>query len=168
MWDWYYNQVLQDVLKRVDKGYQAFFRRVKSGETPGFPKFKKKGQWDSITYPQDSNRPLDSNLTVPKVGVLNLPNGAAAKSELNKSISDVGWYTFVQILTYKAIKLGKKVLKVAAHYTSQDCSACGTRVKKSLSTRTHRCPDCGYIANRNFNAAQNILGLGLQSLGVNP
>jgi len=97
-----------------------------------------------------------------------LPNGAAAKSGLNTSISDVGWYTFVQILTYKAIKLGKKVLKVAAHFTSQDCSACGTRVKKILSTRTHSCPDCGYTANRDFNAAQNILGLGMQSLGVNP
>ena len=69
---------------------------------------------------------------------------------------------------YKAIKLGKKVLKVAAHFTSQDCSACGTRVKKSLSTRTHSCPECGYTANRDLNAAQIILGLGMQSLGVNP
>jgi len=77
-------------------------------------------------------------------------------------------YAFVQILTYKAMKLGKKTLKVAAHYTSQDCSGCGTRVKKSLSTRTHRCPECGYSANRDLNAAQNILGLGMQSLGVNP
>ena len=42
---WYkgvYSQVLQDVLKRLDKAYQNFFRRVKKGETPGYPKFKKR------------------------------------------------------------------------------------------------------------------------------
>ena len=44
---WYkgvHSQVLQDVLKRLDNGYKAFFRRVKEGtEAPGFPKFKKRG-----------------------------------------------------------------------------------------------------------------------------
>ena len=72
---WYkgvYSQVLQDVLKRVEKGYQAFFRRVKLGETPGFPKFKKKGQWSSITYPQFSSRSSEGNLTVLKVGALKI------------------------------------------------------------------------------------------------
>jgi len=47
-----HSQVLQDVLRRLDNGYQAFFRRIKNGETPGFPKFKKRGQWDSVTFPQ--------------------------------------------------------------------------------------------------------------------
>ncbi len=51
------SQVLQDVLHRLDKAYQYFFRRVKNGETPGFPKFKKRGQWESITYPQQKKRP---------------------------------------------------------------------------------------------------------------
>jgi putative transposase len=51
------SQVLQDVLHRLDEAYQHFFRRVKNGETPGFPKFKKRGQWDSITYPQQRKRP---------------------------------------------------------------------------------------------------------------
>lgn len=48
---WYkgvHSQVLQDVLKRLDKGFQSFFRRVKAGETPGYPKFRKRGQWNSI------------------------------------------------------------------------------------------------------------------------
>ena len=52
-----YSQTLQDVLKRLDKGYKAFFRRMKKGENPGFPKFKKRGQWNSITYPQYSKIP---------------------------------------------------------------------------------------------------------------
>lgn len=68
---WYkgiYSQVLQDCLKRLDKAYQNFFRRVKKGgEKPGFPKFKKRGQWNSLTYPQYSKRP-DNKISIPKVG----------------------------------------------------------------------------------------------------
>lgn len=47
-----HSQVLQDVLFRVDKAFQAFFRRVKSGEKAGYPRFKSKGRYDSITFPQ--------------------------------------------------------------------------------------------------------------------
>jgi putative transposase len=60
---------------------------------------------------------------------------------------------------------GVHVMSVAPHFTSQDCSGCGERVKKSLSTRTHKCPNCGLIEHRDLNAAKNILakGLGLKS-----
>ena len=47
-----YSQVLQDVLHRLDKAYQAFFRRVKNGEVPGYPRFKPWFRYDSLTYPQ--------------------------------------------------------------------------------------------------------------------
>jgi putative transposase len=47
-----YSQVLQDVLHRVDRTFQVFFRRVKAGEQPGSPRFKGKGWYDSFTYPQ--------------------------------------------------------------------------------------------------------------------
>lgn len=320
---WYkgvYSQVLQDVLKRLDNGYQAFFRRVKEGaEDPGFPNFKKRGQWTSITYPQYSSFPSD-RICVSKVGTIKtvyhreipetaqvktltiskdgckwfacfsvvlpldiepkrdlqnpvgidlglidflydsdgfsvpapkylrksqdkltrlqrrfaaagkrapkwykllraiqkchykiscqrndflhktanallaksdvvfhenlnikgmsrrpkpvqgedgtyLPNGAAAKGGLNKSISDAGWYRFLRFLGCKALELGKRVIDVPAHYTSQKCSCCGQIVKKSLSVRTHACP-CGFVANRDHNAALNILRLGLQSLSI--
>ena len=43
--------VLQDVLRRLDKAYQAFFRRVKKGETPGHPRFKGQKWYDSFTFP---------------------------------------------------------------------------------------------------------------------
>ena len=49
-----YSQVLQDVLKRLDGAYQRFFRQKK-----GFPKYKKRGQWNSITYPQFEDKPID-------------------------------------------------------------------------------------------------------------
>ncbi|HEX5441937.1 MAG TPA: transposase, partial [Ktedonobacterales bacterium] len=45
-------QVLQDVLTRLDKTYQAFFRRVKAGQTPGFPRYQGKDRWHSFTYKQ--------------------------------------------------------------------------------------------------------------------
>ena len=45
-------QVLQDVLHRLDKTYQAFFRRVKNGETPGYPRFRGKERYTSFAYPQ--------------------------------------------------------------------------------------------------------------------
>jgi len=315
-----HSQVLQDVLKRLDKSYQNFFRRVKSGENPGFPKFKRNGDWTSITYPQFDSSPQDSMVQIPKVGkikiiyhrsipkeakiktltvsregtkwfvcfsikididlepkqnlnssigidlglidflyasdnshvetpkffrksqeklaklqkrfskakkfsarwykilysiqkchfrikcqrkdflhktanaLLNkadlivyenlkiqkmslipkpkqdkdgtyLPNGAGIKSGLNKSINDAGWYNFLSILKYKAIEQGKQTIGVDPKFTSQQCSACGAIIKKSLSVRTHVCP-CGFVANRDFNASLNILTLGLESLSL--
>src|SRR5690242_559113 len=47
-----HSQVLQDVLQRLDKAFQAFFRRVLNGETPGYPRFKSGDRYQSLTYPQ--------------------------------------------------------------------------------------------------------------------
>jgi putative transposase len=47
-----FSQVLQDVLRRLDKSFKAFFKRVKSGEKPGYPRFKGEGWYKSFTYPQ--------------------------------------------------------------------------------------------------------------------
>jgi putative transposase len=46
------SQVLQNVAVRIDRAFQAFFRRVKSGEKPGYPRYRGKGRYESITYPQ--------------------------------------------------------------------------------------------------------------------
>ncbi|MFM6433965.1 MAG: zinc ribbon domain-containing protein, partial [Microcystis panniformis] len=54
---------------------------------------------------------------------------------------------------------------VPPHFTSQDCSVCGTRVQKTLSTRTHQCPNCQTVLDRDHNAAINILKKGLKYLG---
>ncbi|MFL5667116.1 MAG: zinc ribbon domain-containing protein, partial [Ktedonobacteraceae bacterium] len=64
----------------------------------------------------------------------------------------------------KAESAGRQVIAVAPHYTSQKCSSCGESVHKSLSVRTHVCPGCGYRADRDENAARNILQRGLQVL----
>jgi putative transposase len=82
---------------------------------------------------------------------------------LAKSISDAGWAAFRTILEAKAACAGRQVIAVPAQYTSQDCSGvlpdgsrCLQRVAKSLSVRTHVCPSCGLVLDRDENAALNI------------
>ena len=94
-----------------------------------------------------------------------LPNNATAKAGLNKSIADAGWGRFLDILKYKTSQFGKNLVAVPPHYTSQQCSSCGEIVEKSLSARTHLC-SCGFVANRDLNAALNILRIGLDTLAV--
>lgn len=83
---------------------------------------------------------------------------------LAKSISDAGWGLFRAKLSYYAALFKKVLVAVNPRYTSQNCSACGKIVRKSLSTRTHLCP-CGCVLDRDYNAALNILKLGVEALG---
>ena len=85
---------------------------------------------------------------------------------LAKSISDAGWYQFTQWLDYFGKVWNKAVVSVSQNFTSQDCSNCGFRVKKSLSTRTHKCPKCQTEICRDTNAALNILKKGMSILGA--
>jgi putative transposase len=87
---------------------------------------------------------------------------------LAKSISDASWTLFRQWLEYFGKVFDVPVIAVAPHYTSQNCSNCGAVVKKSLSTRTHKCPHCGYLDERDTNAAINILIKALQGLAQLP
>ena len=65
-----HSQVLQDVLTRLDKTYQAFFRRVKAGQTPGFPRYQGRNRYHSFTYKQYGNGArLDNGfLVLSKIG----------------------------------------------------------------------------------------------------
>ena len=65
-----YSQVLQDVVLRVDRAFQAFFRRAQSGETPGYPRFQGRARFNSITYPQYDNGTTFDNgfLVLSKIG----------------------------------------------------------------------------------------------------
>ncbi len=314
-----HSQVLQDVLRRVKKAYDGFFRRVKLGQTPGFPRYKGKGHFDSFCYPQSGfSLTQDKRVCLSKIGTIKvkmptgkkarpmlgekktctikregehwyivivceaeqevvyhpgeeaigidlgllhfatlsdgstienprylraaqgklakaqqaiahkkrgskrrrkagkligkihrkvrnqrrdflhkesrklvtryqtivfekltpakmsrrpkpkkdeetgqyLPNGAAAKSGLNKSIRDAGWAQFVQHCKNKAEEAGSRVLLVSPKYTSQRCSACGAIKPKTLEERWHSCP-CGAQLDRDHNSARDILRLGL-------
>jgi putative transposase len=293
-----HSQVLQDVLRRVDKTYQAFFCRASNGEAPGYPRFQGANRYHSFTYPQYGNgavldgdmlslskigrlpvrlhRPLagtPKTVTISKeadgwyaciscadVPVEPLPQTGEetgidvglkvflitadgeivenprhyrkaekqlAKAQrrvsrrkqgskrrrkavhllrrkhqhvqrqrrdfhhktalyllktydtiyledlqvrnmvrnhhLAKSISDAGWGQFRTTLADKAACAGKRVMAVPPAYTTQDCSGvlpdgsrCTQRVAKSLSVRTHVCPSCGLVMDRDENAALNI------------
>src|SRR5712691_11845445 len=76
---------------------------------------------------------------------------------LSKSILDAGWGAFLDILEAKAENAGHQVIRVNPRFTTQACSKCGAFMQKSLSVRTHICPFCGYVADRDVNAAKNIL-----------
>jgi putative transposase len=84
---------------------------------------------------------------------------------LAKSIGDAAWGEFRRWVEYFGKVFGVVTVAVAPHYTSQHCSTCGEIVKKSLSTRTHICPHCGHVQDRDHNAAINILKKGLSTVG---
>jgi putative transposase len=93
-------QVLQDVLRRVDTTYQAFFRRVKHGETPGYPRFQGRGRYNSFTYPQYSGGAvLDGGvLSLSKIGRipirLHRPLSGTPKTVTVSKEAD-GWYACI-------------------------------------------------------------------------
>jgi len=65
------SHVLQDVLRRLDKAMQNFFRRVKAGQTPGYPRFQGRERYDSFTYPDIAGWKLEGNqLHLSKIGTV--------------------------------------------------------------------------------------------------
>jgi len=79
-----HSQVLQDVVKRVDLPYQAFFRRVKNGETPGYPMFKGKGRYDSFTYTQSGFSLKSGKLWLSKIGDIKIKLHRALTGEIKR------------------------------------------------------------------------------------
>lgn len=102
--------------------------------------------------------------------------GMMRNHHLAKSIADAGWNSFISITTAKAGSAGRLVVKVPAAFSSQDCSQCGNRVRKTLSQREHRCIACGFIAHRDHNSAILLdkkgtgspFGLGVLAAPVTP
>ena len=97
--------VLQDVMRRLDKAYKAFFRRAKNGEAPGFPRFKGEGRYRSMTFSHLSKQLLRdvrrkfAKVVVPKIGHLKiryhrpLPDGKIKNLTILKRAS--GWYVTI-------------------------------------------------------------------------
>ena len=91
------------------------------------------------------------------IAVEDLDVRALGRGMLAKDILNAGWGSFLAMLRYKAESAGGAVEAVDPSGTSQLCSACAGDVPKSLGVRRHVCPHCGYKADRDVNAAQNIL-----------
>ena len=91
-----------------------------------------------------------------------LPNGAAAKAGLNRSISDAGWGQFISILRAKAEDAGRVLVEVDPRHTSNRCEACGHVSKENRITQAaFACLHCEYRAQADEHAARNILRAGL-------
>jgi len=90
-----------------------------------------------------------------------LPNGASAKSGLNKAILAKGWFRFELALQSSSRYTGTEVVKVPAAYTSQRCSECGHVDPKSRESQAvYRCTACTHCEHADVNAAKNILAAG--------
>ncbi|MBA2704787.1 MAG: IS200/IS605 family element transposase accessory protein TnpB [Blastocatellia bacterium] len=95
-----HSQVLQDVLHRVDRAYQAFFRRCKTGEKPGYPRFRGRGWYDSFTFPQWDNgaKFADGRLVLSKIGSLRVCTDRPLEGQ-PKTCSIIrradGWYATI-------------------------------------------------------------------------
>ena len=91
-----YSQVLQNVTLRVDLAFKAFFRRLKSGEKPGYPRFKGKGRYDSFTYPQYGFKLDGDRLHLSKIGdvkiVLHRPIEGTIKTLTIRRSATGKWY----------------------------------------------------------------------------
>ena len=172
-------------VEECPKFYRKAERRLNRANRKKSKKFKKSAKPQSNNYRKARNRYARKHLRVSRqrkeyckraaYSVIQ-SNDLIAYEDLNvkglvrnrhlaKSISDAGWSTFRQWLEYFGFKYGKVTIAVPPYNTSQNCSKCGKKVKKSLSTRTHVCPHCRFVEDRDVNAAMNILKLALSTVG---
>ncbi len=103
-----------------------------------------------------------SNMSKSAAGTVSQPGrNVRAKSGLNCSILDQGWYEMRRQLEYKQIWRGGQVLAVSPAYTSQRCVCCGHTAKENRPSQSKfECQACGYTANADVNGARNILAAG--------
>lgn len=82
-----------------------------------------------------------------------------------RKTSDLSYYSFQQMMSYKSARAGKIAMKIGRfEASSQICHCCGHKQKMSLDVRVYECPDCGMIMDRDLNAAINIRNFALKNL----
>jgi putative transposase len=89
-----------------------------------------------------------------------LPNGAAAKTSLNRYIHDAGWGQLLSFLAYKAEEAGRELIAVDPYHTSRRCAECGHVEAANRVGQAFRCLRCGHTDHADVNAARNILRAG--------
>lgn len=103
------------------------------------------------------------NLVKSAKGTVESPGvNVKAKSCLNRELSNLAPGRLIKRIEEKMIRKGGTVIKVAAHYTSQDCNVCKYRDKGNRKRDKFKCLSCGHTADADTNAACNILEKGLQ------
>ncbi|RJX49956.1 RNA-guided endonuclease InsQ/TnpB family protein [Halonotius pteroides] len=92
-------------------------------------------------------------------GLVELPGNSRKRAS-------AAWGTFKRMLEYKCEREGTHFVAVGSRGTTKECASCGVSTEKPLWVRKHSCPACGFEADRDANAAWNILSRGLSKLGV--
>ncbi len=144
-----HSQVLQEIVKRVDLAFQAFFRRVKSGEKPGSPGFKGYGRYDSITYTQ-SGFSLDSNrLSLSKIGDIKIKLHRPVEGEIKRlnvrKMPTGKWFASFLVETESPLILQKTGLSIGVDV--------GISSFLTLSDGQH-VPNPGFFVNEEKNLAK--------------
>lgn len=109
-----HSQVLQDVLKRLDKAFKAFFSRIKKGEKVGFPRFKGQNRFDSFCFPQSGFKLTKDKLTLSKIGQVRIRLSREIVGKIKTCVvkREVdGWYVIFTTETEKELleKTGESV-----------------------------------------------------------
>ncbi|GGA55313.1 RNA-guided endonuclease TnpB family protein [Okeania sp. KiyG1] len=142
-------KTLQKRLSRKKKGSKRWLKAVKAVAK----------QHKKVADKRKDFHFKTANELLLKAGVIaheNLNIKGLAKTRLSKSINDAGWGQFLTILTVKAGNAGQKTIAVNPKNTSQDCSNCGEKVDKELNIRTHSCPHCGVVIDRDLFAQHDL------------
>ncbi len=84
----------------------------------------------------------------------------------SRNTASAAWRTFLSLIEYKCEREGTHFVAVNPRGTTKECAACGVSTDKPLWVREHSCPACGFEADRDANAAWNILSRGLEDVGV--
>ena len=84
----------------------------------------------------------------------------------SRNRAGAAWGTFLRMLAYKCEHEGTHFVAVDPTGTTKECAACGVSTDKPLWVREHSCPSCGFTADRDWNAAWNILSRGIKQLGA--
>lgn len=107
-----------------------------------------------------------ANMSKSAAGTINQHgHNVRAKSGLNRSILDQGWYELRRQLEYKQLWRGGQVLAINPAYTSQKCACCGHTAKENRQSQSEfECLECGYTENADINGARNILAAGHAAL----
>jgi transposase len=169
----------QQTLRRLAAVFRAFYNRCQAGQQPGYPRFKPHSRFDQVRnrrrdFHHKTARALVSTcdaIALERLQVANmthrpkprpdparpgayLPNGAAAKSGLNKAVLDVGWAQFTTILAGKAEEAGRHMILVNPVGTSISCHRCGRRCTRPRQD-TVICPLHGPM-DADVNGARNV------------
>src|SRR5215468_3402675 len=95
-----HSQVIQDALRRLDSAFDGFFRRVKEGQKPGYPRFRSSFRYDSLRYPQSGFWLKGKKLHLSKIGKVKVHLSRLIEGEIKtctiKREAD-GWYVIFAV-----------------------------------------------------------------------